>query len=332
MQSDERVVAALSAVRPQIALFRFAVSGTLERARATLASESGPSQTRVALGDFAGGRIDPDRFAMVSAGSAPLDVIGRAVVERAAEALESLLRAGDEEFVVDVHPGTSPAAAIRARMTTLGSAFGAATLVELVRRRTYDPVQHGLPFKEHPFEKWTAGERKLAPPVVVRVDGRDLDAFELAPLLDGCVRLVLLVDEPCPPAPLARLVSPGVFVAQAGDMKVVEKVADLDGPAVIAVMKGTEARFVHDPRAGSAIWQRIEVTHMPDTQPRKSLGTRSAWQQRDDLAHLKALVEQPVLPANSADALIAAIGGGNADPAERLTAWLLDQSSRAGVA
>lgn len=332
MQSDERVVAALSALRPQIALFRFAVSGTLERARATLASESGPSQTRVALGDFAGGRIDPDRFAMVSSGSAPLDAIGRSVVERAVAVLESLLRALDEEFVADVHPESSPAAAIRARLTTLGSAFGAAALVELVRRRTYDSAQHGLPFEGHPFETWTAAERKLAPPVVVRLDGRDLDVFELAPLIDGGVRLILIVDEPCAPAPLARLVSPGVFVAQAGDMSVLERLTDLDGPAVIAIMNGTEARFVHHPRAGSAMWQRIEVTHMPDTQPRKSLGARSAWQQRDDLAHLKALVEQPVLPANSTDALMAAIGGGNADPAERLTAWLLDQSSRAGVA
>ena len=331
MQSDERVVAALSALGPRIALFRFAVSGTLERARNTLASESGPSQARIALGDFAAGLIDPDRFAMISSGTGPLDTVGRAVVERAAEALETLLRSGDEEFVVDVQAGASPAAAIRAHMTTLGSAFGAATLVELVRRRTYDPVQHGLPFEGHPFEKWTAAERKLAPPLVIRLDGRDLDAFELAPLIDGCVRLILLVDEPSPPAPLARLVSPGVFVAQSGDMKAVERVKDFDGPAVVAVMNGTEARFVHDPRAGSAMWQRIEVTHMPDARPRKSLGVRSAWQQRDDLSHLKALIEQPVLPANSAEALVAAIGGTTSDPAERLTAWLLDQSTPAGV-
>jgi hypothetical protein len=331
MQSDARVVAALSALGPRIALFRFAVSGTLERARNTLASESGPSQARVALGDFAAGLIDPDRFAMISSGSGPLDAVGRAVVERAAEALEAFLRAGDEDFVVDVHAGASPGAAIRARMTTLGSAFGAATLVELVRRRTYDPVQHGLPLEGHPFEKWTAAERKLAPPLVIRLDGRDLDAFELAPLIDGRVRLVLVVDEPCPPAPLARLISPGVFVAQSGDIRVTERVTDFDGPAVIALMKGTEARFVHDPRAGSAMWQRIEVTHMPDVHPRRSLGLRSAWQQRDDLSHLKALIGQPVLPANPADAPVATVGGSSSDPAERLTAWLLDQSSAAGI-
>jgi hypothetical protein len=326
MQSDERVVAALAHLRPRIAAFRLAVSGALERAEHTLASESGPDQARVALGDFATGLIDPDRFAMISSGFGPLDAVGHAIVERAAKALDALLRAGDEDFVVDVHAGTSAAAAVRARMTALGPAFGAATLVDLVRRRTYNPAQHGLPLEAHPFEKWTAAERRLAPPLVIRLDGRDLDAFELAPVIDGWVRLVLLVTEPCTPAPLARLVSPGVFVAQTGDVKVLERVTDFDGPAVIAVMSGSEARFIHDPRAGSAMWQRIEVTHMPAAQPRKSLGARSAWQQRDDLSHLKALIQQPVLPANSGEVLIASGVAGGFDPAGRLTAWLLDQS------
>jgi hypothetical protein len=327
MQSDERVAAALSALRPRIAAFRLAVSGALERAKNALASESGPDQARVVLGDFAAGLIDPDRFAMISSGLGPLDAIGHAIIERAVKALEALLHAGDEDFVVDVHAGRSAAAAVRARMTALGPAFGAATLVDLVRRRTYDPAQHGLPLEAHPFEKWTAAERRLAPPLVIRLDGRDLEAFELAPLIDGWVRLVLLVAEPCTAAPLARLVSPGAFVAQAGDMKVLERVTDFDGPAVIAVMTGSEARFVHDPRAGSAMWQRIEVTHMPTAQPRKSLGARSAWQQRDDLSHLKALIQQPILPASPAEVLVAAAGNGSYDPAERLTAWLLDQSA-----
>jgi hypothetical protein len=326
MQSDERVVAALSALRPRIEAFRLAVSGALERAKNTLASESGPDQVRVALGDFAAGLIDPDRFAMISSGFGPLDAVGHAIVERATKVLEDLLHAGDDDFVVDVHAGNSAAAAVRARMTALGPAFGAATLVDLVRRRTYDSAQHGLTLETYPFEQWTAAERRLAPPLVIRLDGRDLDAFELAPLIDGWVRLVLLVAEPCTAAPLARLISPGAFVAQAGDMKVLERVADFDGPAVIAVMSGSEARFVHDPRAGSAMWQRIELTHMPAAQPRKSLGARSAWQQRDDLSHLKALTQQPVLPAHPAELLVASGVAGGFDPAERLTAWLLDQS------
>ncbi len=330
MQSDERVVAALAALRPRMAAFRFAVSGALERASSTLASGSGSGQARGTLGDFGGRLIDADRFAMISSGAGPLDPLAQAAVECAAVVLETFLRAGDEEFVVDVSPGRPLAAAIRARLATLGSVFGAATVIDQVRRRTYDPAQHQSLLDGHPFELWSAAERKFAPPLVVRVDGGDLDPFELAPLIDGWVRLVLLVTEPCTAAPLARLVSPGVFVAQAGDMKVLERVTDFDGPAIIAVMSGAEARFIHDPRAGSAMWQRIEVTHMPAAQPRQSLGARSAWQQRDDLSHLKALIQQPVLAANPAEVLVAAGSSGSYDPAERLTAWLLDQSTTDG--
>lgn len=330
MQSDPRVGAALSALAPQIAAYRYSISATLDRAKTTLASESGKTWMGTALGAFAAGRIDPARFAMISAGSPPLDVVDRAVAERAVEVLDSILHAGDEEFFVDVQPGTSATAAIRARMTTLGSAFGAGALLELVRRRTYDPVQHGLSFAGYPFERWTTAERRIAPPLVVRLEGSDLDPFELAPLLDGCVRLVLLVNEPCAPAPLARLISPTVFVAQTGEMKLLETLAGLESPAVIGMMKGSEARFVHDPRRGVSMWQRVEVTRMPDVSPRKALGARSAFQQREDLALLKGFAEQPVLPLNPTDALVAAIGPGNVDSVERLTAWVLDQSAVPG--
>jgi len=331
MPSDERVTAALSALGPQIGRFRFSVSSALERARTTLAADSSPSQPGVALGDFANGRIDPERFAMISAGAAPLDTVGRSIVERAGAMLESLLSADDDEFVVEVESGASPDAAIRARLAKLGSLFGAASAVELVRRRIYDPGQHPLHLDGHPFEKWTASERKIAPPLVVLLDGCDLDAFELAPFLDGCVRLVLVVKEPCALAPLARLISPGVFVAQASDVKVLERFAGLDGPAVVAMMTGPEARFVHDPRGGEATWQRIEVTGIPSVIPRKSLGNRSGWQQRDDIAHLRSLADQPVVAGKLTDAVMAAVAGSREDPADRLTAWLLEQSSRAGV-
>lgn len=330
MQSDERVAAALAALRPRMAAFRFAVSGALERAGSTLASESGAGQARATLGDFGGRLIDADRFAMISSGAGPLDPVAQAAVECAAVVLETFLRAGDEEFVVDVSPGTSLAAAIRGRLATLGSVFGAATVIDQVRRRTYDPAQYQSLLDGHSFELWSAAERRFAPPLVVSVDGSDLDPFALAPLIDGWVRIILVVREPSTAAPLARLVTPGAFVAQSGDAKVLERVSDFDGPAVIALMNGPEARFVHDPRGGSTLWQRIEVTHMPDVPPRKLPGVRSVWQQRDDLSHLKALVQQPALPANSAEVLVAP-GGGSFDPAERLTSWLLDQTAADGI-
>ena len=324
MPFDEQVSSALSALRPQLEVFRFGVSSTLERAKAMLAADSGPSHAGAALGNFASGRIDPSRFAMISAGAAPLDSIGRTVVERAILLLEPMLAGGDNEFVVDVKSGSSVGNAIRARLTKLGSVFAAATLIELVRRRVYDPTQRVLSFGGHPFEKWNAGERKMAPPLVVRLEGADLDPFDIAQFLDGCVRLVFKVDGQCAPAPLARLISPGVFVAQVDNTDVLSKLTELDSPAVVAVMKGNEARFVHDPRGGIASWQRLQVASIPSSIPRKPLGNRSAWQLREDLAQLETLAKRPMPLAPLIDETATVPTG---DPAERLAAWLLDQSS-----
>lgn len=334
MPSDERVTLALTALRAPIAQYRFAVSSALERAAAVLASEAEPANAGVTLGAFASGRIDPERFAMISAGAAPLDVVSCSVLRRAIETLEQLLASGDDAFIVSVPFGTSAAGAIGSKLARLGAAFAVASTVELVRRRTYDPNVHGLPFEEHPFEKWTTGERRQMPPLVVRLAGADLDPFQLAKYVDGFARIVLLVEQPCAPAPLARLMSPGVFVAQSDDMAIISKPENLEGPAVIGIMNGGEARFTHDPMSGSAMWQRIQVSRMPEILPRKSLGGRSAAQQREDVALLGSMAEQPVFPINSADALVAAIGAGtgNADPVDRLADWVLSQSMAPGPA
>ncbi len=327
MQSDERIMSALAALRPQISVYRFEVFSALERARKLLASESGDTPAAESLGEFAQGRVDAARFAMLAEGPGPLDAIALGIVQRAVESLAGLSAAGDEQFVVHVKVGGSIRDAIHERFEILGRAFSAATLIELVRRRSPNLLGQGLSLEWHAFEKWTTAERKMAPPLVVCVDGRDVDALGLARFLDASVQLVLIVTGQSAPAPLARLISPGVFVAQSSDLTPLSKSSDYDGPAVIAVMEDGGARFTHDPRAGSAMWQRLDVTCMPDVQARRSVGTRSAWQQRDDVAHLRALAEQPVLPANAADALMAAIGGAASDPAERLTSWLLDQTA-----
>lgn len=329
MQSDERVKAALAALQPRIAQYRYAVSSTLDRAKGLLTAEPGSARAGIALGNFASGRIDPERFAMISEGAQPLDVIGRAVLERSVDALGSLLASGDDLFLISVPAGTSPGAAIHARLARIGSAFSVAALVELVRRRMYDPQTHGLPFNEHAFEKWTTGERRLAPPLIVRLSGADLDPFDLARFVDGSMQLVLFVDDPCAPAALARLISPGVFVAQAAqaaDVPILEKLPALDGPAVVGVMNG--AQFVHDPRAASTMWQRIRVDKMSDARIRKPIGARSAQQMREDVAHLAALAAEPVFPRIAGSGPTA---GMSVDPAERLTAWLLEQSSIAAV-
>src|SRR5687767_13840065 len=114
MQSDERVIPALSALHPAIGRYRLAASGALERAKAMLAFEPGPGRTRAALGEFADGRIDPERFALVSVGEDPLDATGREVVAHVIELLEDVLGASEEQFLVDVAANASAGEAIRA--------------------------------------------------------------------------------------------------------------------------------------------------------------------------------------------------------------------------
>jgi hypothetical protein len=316
----------LAALAPAISRFRFEVQSVAETAKGLLHAEANTTPKGSFLGAFAGGRIDPARFEMISAGADPLDAASKKMLGRMLTSLEELTALKDEDFVLSVAPGENFGDAVRARLATLGSLFAMSTLVELIRRRSYDAATHGTYFAAMPFERWTAAQRKVALPLVVAVSGADLDEFAIGPLLDGCVRFVLLVDEPCAAAPLARLISPGVFVAQADDATACERARDLEAPAVIAIMSGNEARFIHDPRNGTAPWQRLQVTKLTETPPRKSVGARSVWRQRDDLAHLKSLAEQPSLPAEPADALVAAIGGEMTDPAERLTSWLVEQS------
>jgi hypothetical protein len=328
MQSDERASAALSALKPEIAQYRFVVSSTLERAQALLASESAPAKTGTVLGQFASGRIDPEKFAMISSGTAPLDAVGRAMLERAMETLNSLLDSGDNLFLLSVAHRSSVAGAIRDRIATFGSAFAAAAIIEVIRRRTYDPAVHGLWVQDQPFESWTPSERRLLPPLVVRVDGTEVDPSALAPLIDGRLRLVLLIDGQTSPALLARLVSPGVFVSQGSDVSVLDTLKDLEAPAIVAIMSGPEARFTHDPRGGWASWQRIRIASLPDAPIRKAVGSRSAWQQREDIAYLRSLADLPALNSNGAPTRVPVAKG---DPTERLTEWLLEQSSVAGV-
>lgn len=326
MQSDPRISSALLALRPRISAFRRAVSGALERARATLVPESEPDQTSTTLGDFGGRLIDAGRFASISSRLTILDDAMRAPVKRAMEVLEELASSPDDLFIIDVPAGGSLGAALQTRLADLGRVFGAATLVDQVRRGMWDPAQDQSCLDAHPFASWSASERRFAPPLIVLIAGNDLDAFALAPLIDGWVRFILVVREPSSEAPLARLISPGSFIAQVDDVKVIDVVADFDGPAVIAVMNGKEARFIHDPRAGAAFWQRLQISRLPDIPARKPSGVHSAWERREDLAHLSALSERPVIVANASDQSAGAGVISGSDATESLTAWLLGQA------
>ena len=88
-----------------------------------------------------------------------------------------------------------------------------------------------------------------------------------------------------------------------------------------------QARFVHDPDAGSAPWQRLKVSHMPE-QPAVGRGRRApTWM--EELAHLETLARKPATVA--ADGKVAEEPAEEASPADQLAAYLLSRVDLNGV-
>ena len=80
------------------------------------------------------------------------------------------------------------------RLPEFGRAFGLADAIDLARRGGYVPRVHDRALDAWAFELWTQRDRKTMPPVVVTLNGADLDVGRLADVLDGNAHLVLVVD------------------------------------------------------------------------------------------------------------------------------------------
>jgi hypothetical protein len=79
-----------------------------------------------------------------------------------------------------------------------------------------------------------------------------------------------------------------VLVIESASTEQLSKLAGFDGPAVAALVPEGASTFVHDPRAGPVLHDRLLIDHLAGP-PGRSLGSRSAWQQREELAHLTLL-------------------------------------------
>jgi len=322
---DERVALALRSVAGAIAAYRSSVIATLERVRAMLAAGGGASRAREELGSFGAARIDVDRFAELSRGSV-FDGLARARLSRSVDVLCELAEAPDTAFVVDVPMGERPYATASAALARFGRAFGAAIAADLARMGVYEAKQHDVLTDAWPFDRWTKTERRLAPPIVVTLDGSNLCVGELAELLDGTLRIVLVVRGKCAPAPLVRLITPNTLVIQTSDATGLDRLDAYSGPAIAACVSEDSATFIHDPDRGATSWQRLSIWRRPATEPRRTIGVLSPRQQREELLQLEALAVQPALPTAPVDALIPR---GEGSAADRLADWLLAQSGLA---
>jgi hypothetical protein len=327
MPSDPRVTRAFELLAKPIEQYRTAVATTLEEVRGHLAAGRSDAQAHAArlqaqLGVFAAGRIDTSRLSTVLGNRDALDVASLQRLERASDTLRNIVSRGSELLQLTVPPGEDMARCVSARLSLVGRAFAAARIAAAAHKSAASGLDEAVALGSFPFAEWSAAERRLAPPLVVTVEGADLVAGSLAPFLDGMHKFLLIVDGPCAPAPLVRLITPSVLVIQGYDFKDFEVLSAWPATAVAALVPDTAVRFTHDPAGGSRTWQRISVHLPPDPRVRR-LGGLTAAQQSEELLQLESLAAPPPAPmvAPASEAAASA-----ADPVDRLAAWLLQQA------
>jgi len=318
MPSDERIEQALETVSAQKQAFRSALAATIDQMGA-YAHAHGAAKDQKAeliameLGPFAANLVDASEFSQYAEDAPASTTQTLDVVKKAQETLDELADKGDEIFVVEVESGGSLWHSVHQRLAELGRAFAAARAFETAKANG-EKVES---VETLPFGKWSSRERRLAPPLVVSIDGADCRANALADFLDGSLKLVLLLRGESTPAPLVRLITPNTFVAQANDIAGLKKLGLWDGPGIGAVVPDSAARFVHDPKGGEKIVERVKISNLPEDVRRKPMGGVSAAQQGEELRQLKALGDAPKKQVVQEETETPV------NPADKLAAWLL---------
>jgi len=337
MPSDPRLAPVLALLRPRREAFRAALAATAEQVRAFLREQAAASRngraSRLAaeFGAFGAGRIDTSRLSTVFHAGTALDAAAAAAVERALVTMTALAAGEGEGEFLDVPSGGDLRAATGQELARLGRAFSAVRTFELARaggRQLDDVADTRTGF---PYARWSRGERRLAPPLAILVDGADLRAESLAEFLDGAQKIVLVVRGRGAPAPLARLITPGTFVVQATDSTGLDRLVSFDGPGIAALLPDTAARFTHDPSAGQQSWDRLALAFVPEQVPRLAVGGVSAAQQAEALRLLRALATPPAAAVTSLPPSGPVAAAPTADPADKLAAWLLAQADLSDV-
>jgi len=340
MPSDTKMVVAselarkaLQGLAPRVESFHTALATAEEEIRSFVTHRKGVSEHRTErtlaeLGPFAAGRIDPDKFSTLVLDMETLAPEAASVMDRAEEILSGFA-AGTDVHMVSVPRGGDLRDAVKDALSRVGQVFGASRAVELARAGRFDPDEHNYLLSALPFRKWHREERRLAPPLVVELESEDLLPAGLGEFLDGEVKVVLVVKGPTAPAPLARLITPGTYVVQTADPAELVGLARSPHPGVGLLFDETrpeQARFVHDPDAGAASWQRLVVSHMPE-QAAVGRGRRApTW--LEELSHLEALARKP---AGIEQGAAAEAPAEPATSADQLAAWLLHRTDLTGV-
>ena len=319
MPSEERREIALGAIHGRIELFQSAVARTTDQVRGLLAGTGQPVEDNsAALGFFARGKVNVDRFSEFTPQSIRIDAAAEAPIRAASEVLNRLLAIGDELFVIEVPEGAELARMVADQLAMIGRVFAAARVIDLAKRGDYREQEHAAMLESLPYARWNHSERALAPGLLIRLNGAEFTPASVVPFLDTGMKIVFDVAGDAPAAALARVVSPGVFVQQETGDGPLEAFAAFEGAAVAALLPESAVSFVHDPAAGETTYERFVSLTFPREIRKRAIGGISAAQQAEDYALLEALA---VVPAPTGDAA--------SDPAGKLSAWLLSQADLA---
>ncbi len=338
MPSDERARSVLAAFAGSTDAFRAAMATTAEQVQSYLAMLGTNHQGHVErcsaeLGQFATGRIDSERFAALFGDGATADKQTRETIEAGLETLQEMAARKDDLVLFNVPSGESLLDVVDLALADIGRVFGAAHTVELSRTGRYKVAAHAHSLGSFPYARWNRTERRVAPPIIVQVDGSDLRVAGLADFLDGGQKIVLIVRGNSAPAPLVRLITPDTFVLQTAGTETFDRFAAWNGPGVAALVPESAAHFVHDPEAGTEVWDRLTIVHLPDKEPRTSFAGLSATQQLEELRQLQVLATRPAVAATSSAGQPAGATGepAPADPIDKLAAWLLREADLSGL-
>ena len=321
MPSEERKALALEAVRPRIEQFQSVLTVTANQVRGLLAnSDNTEADKAEALGQFAKGKMDMERFNSFTRNTPTVDASVESPVRAAEAVLNSLLKQGDELFIIRAQEGKGLGHTLSVRLASIGRAFAAARVVELAKNGAYKEDKHAATLERFPYAQWNSSERALAPALVVELSGQDFKPSAVVPLLDINMKIVFIVTGDAPAGALSRVISPGVFVQQeTGDEKL-DAFSAFEGVAVAAYVPSTAVSFIHDPSAGSTTYERFVSIQFPGEVRKRHIGGISPAQQAEDYALLESLSVPPEIAGEAAS-----------DPAGKLSAWLLSQTDLSGL-
>lgn len=316
MPFEERKGIALDAVRSRIDQFHSALTVTQNQVRGLLVgADNTDDDQSVALGFFAQGKVNVERFASFTPKTTRIDATAEAPIRAAQEVLKSLLAQGDDLFIIETEAGKGLGHQLSVRLASIGRAFAAARVIELAKSGAYKEDKHAATLTRFPYAMWNSSERALAPALMIEVSGADFKPSAIIPLLDTNMKIVFNVSGDAPAAALARVISPGVFVQQETGNASLDAFAAFEGIAVAAFLPPTAVSFVHDPSSGATTYERFVAVTFPKEVRKRAVGGISPAQQAEDYSLLESLSVPPEIAGDAAS-----------DPAGKLSAWLLHQA------